>query len=352
MKENVSMALQDFSHQFINGLSEIHRSLDLQETKETVVRVASQVFGSKGASLLLFDHTHDTMKLSESYGLSEAYKIKGDVNPKKSLGETLLGDVVVIRDVSNDPNLQYPQEALKEGIKSIVGIPVAVGNIMVGTLRLYFDSTKDISSEEMEYLKMMALHVGLSLRKSFYFESIKNSTTNIHLMPASKISESMLNLVKTATLSGNSRGCSLFLIKQSDGTLERVASFGLSESYMAKGMLCAAQSIGEVATGKPVVISKVATDPRVQYREQALQENIKAIIGYPVTVGSKIVGVLRWYYDIEFEPDKDHMMWKGYLALNVGLAIEKNQLLVQLKTRQDWYADILFEMDAKPYNIP
>jgi len=351
MKENVSMALQDFSHQFINGLSEIHRSLDLQETKETVVRVASQVFGSKGASLLLFDHTHDTMKLSESYGLSEAYKIKGDVNPKKSLGETLLGDVVVIRDVSNDPNLQYPQEALKEGIKSIVGIPVAVGNIMVGTLRLYFDSIRDVSWEEMEYLKMLALHVGLSLRKSIYFESIKNSTTNIHLMPASKISESMLNLVKTATLSGNSRGCSLFLIKQSDGTLERVASFGLSESYMGKGMVGAAQSIGEVATGKPVIISKVATDPRVQYREQALQENIKAIIGYPVTVGSKIVGVLRWYYDIEFEPDKDHMMWKGYLALNVGLAIEKNQLLVQLKTRQDWYADILFEMDAKPYNI-
>jgi GAF domain-containing protein len=351
MKENINMAFQDFSHQFINGLSEIHRSLDLQEAKEAVVRVASQVFGSKGASLLLFDHTHDTMKLSQSFGLSEAYKIKGDVNPKKSMGETILGDVVVIRDASTDPNLQYPQEALKEGIKSIVGIPVAVGNILVGTLRLYFDSTKDISLEEMEYLKMLALHVGLALRKSFYFESIKNSTTNIHLMPAFKISESMLNLVKTATLSGNSRGCSLFLIKQSDGMLERVASFGLSESYMAKGTVYAAQSVGEVATGKPVVISKIATDPRVQYREQALQENIKAIIGFPVMVGSKIVGVLRWYYDFEFEPDTDHMTWKEYLAFNVGLAIEKNQLLIQLKTRQDWYADILFEMDAKPYNI-
>ena len=36
------------------------------------------------------------------------------------------------------------------------------------------------------------------------------------------------------------------------------------------------------------------------------------------------------------------MTWKEYLAINVGLAIEKNQLLIQLKTRQDWYADILF----------
>ena len=345
------MAFQEFSHQFIQGLSEIHRSLDLQETKGAVVRVAAQVFGAKGASLLLFDRTHETMKLSEAYGLSEAYQIKGDVNPKKSLGETTHGNIVVIRDVATDPNLQYPREALKEGIKSIVGIPVAVGNILVGTLRLYFGSIRDISWEEMEYLKMMALHVGLSLRKSFYFDSIKTSTTNIHLMPAFKVSESMMNLVKTATLSGNSRGCSLFLIKQSEGMLERVASFGLSESYMSKGTLYTTQSIGEVTTGKPVVISKVATDPRVQYREEALKENIKAIIGFPVKVGSKIVGALRWYYDFEFEPDTDHMTWKEYLAVNVGLAIEKNQLLIQLKTRQDWYADILFEMEAKPYNI-
>jgi GAF domain-containing protein len=351
MKEDIRMDLQDFSHRFIQGLSEIHRSLDLHETKKAAVRVASQVFGAKGASLLLFDRTHDTMKVSEAYGLSEAYKIKGDVNPKKSLGETLHGNVVVIRDVSTDPNLQYPQEALKEGIKSIVGIPVAVGNILAGTLRLYFDSIRDISWEEMEYLKAMALHVGLSLRKSFYFDSIKNSTTNIHLMPPLKVSESMLNLVKTATLTGNSRGCSLFLIKQSEGTLERVASFGLSESYMAKGTVLAAQSVGEVTTGKPVVITSVATDERLQYREQALQEGIKAIIGFPVKVGSKIIGALRWYYDFEFEPDTDHMTWKEYLAINVGLAIEKNQLMIQLKTRQDWYADILFEKEANPYSI-
>ena len=347
------MAFQDFSHQFIQGLSEIHRSLDLQETKETVVRVASQIFGAKGASLLLFDRTHESMRVSESYGLSEAYQIKGDVNPKKSIGETLHGNVVVIRDVTTDPNLQYPQEALKEGIKSIVGAPLPVGKILVGTLRLYFDSIRDISWEEIEYLKTMAHHAGLSLRKSFYFDSIKNSTTNIHLMPPFRVSESMMNLVETATLSGNSRGCSLFLIKQSDGMLERVASFGLSESYLTKGTLYAAQSIGEVTTGKPVVIimSKVAADDRVQYREEALKENIRAIIGFPVTVGSKVVGALRWYYDFEFEPDKDHLTWKEYLAINVGLAIEKNQLLIQLKTRQDWYADILFEMDAKPYNI-
>jgi GAF domain-containing protein len=351
MKENISMAFQDFSQQFIQGLSEVHRSLDLKETKDAVVRVAAQVFGAKGASLLLFDRTHDVMKLSAAYGLSEAYQLKGDVNPKKSLGETTHGNVVVIRDVTTDPNLQYPQEAVKEGIKSIVGIPVAVGNILVGTLRLYFGSTRDISWEEMEYLKMLALHVGLSLRKSFYFDSIKTSTTNIHLVPPFKISESMANLVKSATLSGNSKGCSLFLIKQSDGMLERVASFGLSDNYLSKGKLYVSMSIGEVSSGKPVVISKVATDPRVQYREAALEENIKAIIGFPVLVGSKIVGALRWYYDFEFEPDKDHLTWKEYLAINVGLAIEKNQLLIQLKTRQDWYADILFEMDAKPYKI-
>ena len=83
MKENISMAFQDFSQQFILGLSEIHRSLDLKQTKEAVVRVAAQTFGSKGASLLLFDRTHDAMKLSAAYGLSEAYQTQGRCQPEK-----------------------------------------------------------------------------------------------------------------------------------------------------------------------------------------------------------------------------------------------------------------------------
>jgi len=337
------MAYDNFSHKFVQGLSEIHRSLDLQETKEAVVRVSSEIFASKGASLLLFDRTHDTLKISDAYGLSQAFRAKGDINPRHSLGEMLHGNIVVIRDVSTDPNLQYPQETEKEGIKSIVGVPVAVGNILVGTLRLYFDSFRDFSWEEMEYLKMMGTHLGLALRKSFYFDAIKNSITNIHLMPPFTVDESMQNLVKMATLSGNSRGCSLFLVKPSEGVLERVASYGLSESYLSKGTLYVSRSVGEVTTGQPVIISRVATDERVQYREEAIKENIRAIIGFPVRIRSKIVGALRWYYDFEFEPDKDHLTWKEFLTTNVSLAIEKNQLLIQLKSRQDWYADILSE---------
>ena len=351
MKENIRMTLQDFPPRFIQGLSEIHQSLDLTATKETAVRVASQIFGAHGASLMLFDRSHEVLKISEAFGLSEDYKSKGDVDPRKSIGETLQGNVVVIRDIATDPNLQYRQEAIKEGIKSIVGVPLGVKNVLIGSLRLYFSTIKDISWEEMEYLKLMAVHIGLALRKAFYFNAIRSSTTSIHLMPPFQIGESMLNLVKTATLSGLSKGCSLFLLKQESGMLERVASFGLSERYLRKGTLYVAQSIGEISTGKPVVISKVATDQRVQYREEALAEGIKAIIGYPVFIGKKIIGAMRWYYDFEFEPDEDHLVWKEYLAINVGLAIEKNQLLIQLKTRQDWYADILFEMDAKPYSI-
>jgi hypothetical protein len=49
-------------------------------------------------------------------------------------------------------------------------------------------------------------------------------------------------------------------------------------------------------------------------------------------VGSKIAGALRWYYAFEFEPDKAHLIWKKYLAINLGFAIEKNQLLSRIKT--------------------
>jgi hypothetical protein len=43
------------------------------------------LFGAKGASLLLFDRTHDALELSAAHGLSETYRINGIVNSKYAL---------------------------------------------------------------------------------------------------------------------------------------------------------------------------------------------------------------------------------------------------------------------------
>jgi GAF domain-containing protein len=344
------MTNHEFSQRFLDALAAINSSLDLSITQDAVVKQTAQLFGAKGASLMLFSPGDESLQISANYGLSQTYLTKGSISPRQSLGETLHKAPVVIRDISQDPNVQYRQAAQDEGIKCIVGLPLEAGKILVGSLRLYFSDIKDFTLEEMEYLKALSRQVGLALKKAFYFASMKASVSELHRMPELGSSrEAMLTICRTAAQYGHAKGCALLLVNMETGSLQNIISFGLSERYLTKGPLSAMKSLGEVSDGKPVIISSVANDPRVQYKDEAAHENIKAIIGLPVWVGNVVAGSLRLYYQFEFVPDADDLIWMDHLSHHAGMALEKNQLLIKLKDRHDWYKDILADMDTQPF---
>ncbi len=55
----------------------------------------------------------------------------------KSIAETLDGQTVLILDTSNDSRVQYPEEAKKEGIASVLSVPITVKGQIIGVLRIY-----------------------------------------------------------------------------------------------------------------------------------------------------------------------------------------------------------------------
>ncbi|MFH1033346.1 MAG: GAF domain-containing protein [Pseudomonadota bacterium] len=339
------MGNQEFFQRFLYALADIHGSLDQKITEEAVVRNATNLFGARGANLMLFDPSEETLMISASFGLSDIYRAKGAISPKKSLGETIHRAPVVVRDISLDSNVQYREAAVQEGIKSIVGVPLSAGYVLVGALRLYFAETKDLAPEEMDYLKAFAVQAGLALKKAFYFASMKSSSTEIHRVPSLNFKEALQALVKTAAQYGHALGCALLLADRDRQTLGSVTSWGLSEGYLKKGPVSVGLSLGEINTGQPVVISSVANDPRVQYKKEASEENVRAIIGLPVWVGENLAGALRLYYNFEFEPDQDDMLWMEFISHQAGMALEKNQLLSQLKDKKEWYKNVLSDFD-------
>lgn len=344
------MPAQDFFHRYLFALADIHGSLNLETAKDAVVRNAALLFGARGASLMLFEPGGDALKASASFGLSEAYRAKGAISPKVSLGETIQRAPVVVRDVASDPNVQYREAAIQEGIKSIVGLPLKVGGTLAGSLRLYFAQPQSFSLEEMDYLQALATQSGLALRKAFYFAAIHAAVSEIHRLPSlDSLKSALKQLVKSAAEYGHARGCALLLKGLTSGNLESVISYGLSDRYLAKGPLAVGLSLGEVGTGEPVIISDTQSDARVQYKKEAENESVRAIIGLPVWVGRDIVGALRLYYSHEFKPDEDDLMWMEFLAHHAGMAIEKNQMLIQLKDKHDWYKDVLQELDSPLY---
>ncbi|MBW2085243.1 MAG: GAF domain-containing protein, partial [Deltaproteobacteria bacterium] len=74
---------------------------------------------------------------------------------------------------------------------------------------------------------------------------------------------------------------------------------------------------------------------RIQYPDQAAEENIEAMCGFPVRIANRIVGALRFYFQFEFEPDEDDQTYMALLAAQVGVALEKDQLVIQLKNESE-----------------
>ncbi len=339
------MPTADFFHRYLYALAEIHSSFDLETTQQAVVRNAARLYDARGAGLMLYNPSEENLIASATFGLSEAYRLKGTVSPRQSLGETVARQPVIVRDVTADNRVQYPEEALQEGIRSIIGLPLSGGSALVGALRLYFNQIRDFDPEELESLKALAHQAGLALKKAFYVASMKDAVSDIQRMPSADAREGMQRLLQDVVKYAMARACALLLLDPKSNTLSTVVRYGLSERYIAKGPLFVGSSLGEITTGKPVVITNAATDPRVQYKDAAAAENVKAILGLPVKIAGETVGVLRLYYPFEFSPGPDYIMWMEHLAHQAGIALENTQLLAKLHERATWYEDVLRDLE-------
>ncbi len=327
---------QEFFKNFINSLIQIHSSLSVMRTSETIVENAAQLFGARGASLMLYDHGTKTLKSSAACGLSQFYLNKGPVAADKSLGETLQREPVVILDATQDERIQYKEAAALEGIKSIIGVPLHVGNMLVGALRLYFDQINKPDPERLALLENMANLAGLALKKSFYFSSFQAALRSIHgLHSYQKLDDILKNLVTSAARGTYAKGCILWLLDEETKTLKHVSGFGMSKSYMEKGPVSINRKLNEVETGNPLICYRITQGECIQYVDQALDEGVQAICGFPVSVVDKIVGALRFYFQFEFEPDEDDQTYMALLADQVGIALEKYQRVIPLKNKEN-----------------
>ncbi len=132
--------------------------LDLDRVLDTLVRSTARALGGKACSLRLLDPDTHMLRLAAVTGLSEAYLAKGDVNPEHSPmdREVLAGRTVAIADVDAGGLLQYPEEARREGIRSVLCAPLTVRDRTIGVLRFYSEDVRQFGSEDQDFLATLA----------------------------------------------------------------------------------------------------------------------------------------------------------------------------------------------------
>jgi GAF domain-containing protein len=155
----------------------ISSSLELDEVLQRVVTSITEAMQVKACALRLLDAHSGELQLSAVYGLSKGYLTKGPVEVKSSLidSEALCGAPVVIHDVRTDPRFQYQEAARREGIVSVLCVPLEVHGKAIGVIRVYTSEPSVFNQDDIQFLSVLASLAALAIENASLYDSLKRS---------------------------------------------------------------------------------------------------------------------------------------------------------------------------------
>ncbi|MGV8121027.1 MAG: GAF domain-containing protein [Candidatus Xenobiia bacterium LiM19] len=322
-------------------------TLKSEELFTILLRNVAETMGIKASSLMLIDEKSSELRHIHSHGLSEEYLSKGPIDLDKSILDREKGKVTLIKDASNDERIQYRDAMSREGIHSVLVVPILVKEKVVGALQLYTESAKEFSSDEIGFVSSLAEMGGLALENAKLYEQRKNNNRLFWELAKAmnsslKLNEVLETVVKRITGALDLKGCVIRLLDDKRRVLELMASYGLSEKYLKKGTIDLDKSFIEPLEGKVAYVADVASDTRLQYPKEAHAEGIVSILSVPMKVKDKVVGVMRLYTNRRREFDEDEMTFIYALADLGGISIENAVMFGKTKDEYDQLRDNLW----------
>jgi len=157
----------------------VNSTLDLKTVLNACAESTAQTLGFKGCSIRLLDQNRERLVLAAHYGLSHEYLEKGPVFAGRSLSEVLQGKSIAIMDAKNDPRAQYPEAAAKEGIASILGVPLVARDNIIGVMRVYTATLHEFTDEEIEFLQAAANLSALAIQNATLYDHIKREVEEL-----------------------------------------------------------------------------------------------------------------------------------------------------------------------------
>ncbi|GAB6906920.1 GAF domain protein [Desulfosarcina cetonica] len=151
----------------------IAHSEDLDIMANHLAQMLTASLDVKGCAIFVLNAVTEELEILASFGLSAKYLTKGPLNTPKSINETFKGHPVVIADIQQkNQNLQYPEEARKEGIAAIVSLPIIHLDEVIGVLRLYHFEPWKVSDQDLDALQVLAGVVGLAMMYTRFHNTV------------------------------------------------------------------------------------------------------------------------------------------------------------------------------------
>ncbi len=146
----------------IKALTEISQAISsdqyLDDILKLIVTVTAKVMGSKICSLWILDEKEKVLKIRATQAIGEEYLKERSLK----LGEGVVGYVaeqkkaLAIPDVLKEPRYKEKELARKEGLVSMLSIPLIVKDKMIGVINVYTSHPHEFTETEGDILTVVA----------------------------------------------------------------------------------------------------------------------------------------------------------------------------------------------------
>lgn len=340
--------LNQNSKLFYDLSATLNSTLDIRKIFHILSGDIGEAFGMKGVTIRLYNPKTKNMDLISSYGLSEEFLDKGPISSEKGIAsEVMKGETIIIKNIKEDPRLQYRDEAMKEGIVSVLCAPIKTKNKVIGEIRLFSSVERDFPEDVVTLIKALANQGGIAIENARLMERIRMNTELFHDLAVSINStldiQKILHIMSADIAEAiGVKATSIRLFDEDKKELRLVTSYGLSEEYLNKGPITTEEkAIFEALRNRPAIVNDVSTDDGVQYRKEKLKEGIASILRVPINARDDVIGVLSLYSDTPYAFSESEVILAMAMAHQGGLAIQNASMYLMLQEdKKDLEQDI------------
>jgi GAF domain-containing protein/CheY-like chemotaxis protein/anti-sigma regulatory factor (Ser/Thr protein kinase) len=327
-------------------------TLSLEEVLDRVARSAVDLFGSSVSRLWLVDDDGRGLTLRASAGAISA--VEGRTRSK--VGEGLMGHIVTTRapllvaDLRQDPRAHNPERILAEGIISFAGMPLMLGEQVLGALAVSVRAHRPFDDEDLSLLQSLSSQAAIAIHNAtLYAETRRSLEETRALLDVTEILNSTLEpqrllkrvAIKIAQVCGVDR-CTIerweadrvlpLMSQFADGRRDPTMwqAFTSISSETPRGVPVHARAI---ETRRPVLIEDVASSDLVPL-DWSRTYGLRSTMVVPLIRQDEIIGVMSLDY---CERPGAYAPWQVKLAVAIAgqlvLSLENSRLYAEARER-------------------
>ncbi len=171
----------------------INGDLPFKKLMNLIAASAARALQASGCAIMVLNPQREYLDIIGAFGLSDVYLRKGALNARKSYPEILDGKTVAVEDILVDKRTQFPEQAAKENLKSLLGAPILQKEEVLGEIRIYSHEKKHFKPHERDFIATVANIIAVTLEKNELYQYLNtHHETNVTQQKSSPASPSFL----------------------------------------------------------------------------------------------------------------------------------------------------------------